>query len=77
MPITQAQKTRIDAENRFGLAILALDAVGELCNEAANGQPNQGLSHVSGDKLACLIGILVAEMRHVEAALDHARQIEA
>lgn len=57
----KADAARLDAISRLDLALGALDAVKELCNEAAGAQ--RGLHCVDGDNLACLLGLIINEMR--------------
>lgn len=60
--IDNARARYIDFHNRMGLAIGALDAVRDLCCEAAQTEGNT-LGHVDADNFACLLGLIVDEMR--------------
>ncbi len=53
--------------DRVGLALNALDAVRELCREAATKLGNT-LGHVDADNFACLLGLIVDEMRDAHDA---------
>jgi hypothetical protein len=58
------------AHSRLHLALNSLDAVHELCVEAANGQPTATLAHVGADNLASLLGLIVDEMRAAQHDLE-------
>lgn len=56
----------IDAQNQLDIAINALDAVRDLCCEAAYGQSGEGLHLVNADNFACLLGLILDEMRSAQ-----------
>jgi hypothetical protein len=68
--ITIEAARHIEAQNRLALAVQALSAVRDLCCEASNAGPGSTLHHVDADHFACLLGILLDEMREAEAGLS-------
>lgn len=59
--ISEAADSRVKPEIRMDLAINALNAVSDLCCEAAHA--DKTLANVNADNLACLLGLIIDEMR--------------
>ena len=52
--LTGEQITKVE------LAVLAMDAVSSLCSQIP---PHQALDQVSGESMACLLDLIIAEIR--------------
>lgn len=61
--ITEAVAQKVEAHNRLDMALNALDAVRDLCVGTASLQPTTALDMVNADNFACLLGMIVDEMR--------------
>lgn len=69
---TITEMEALAASNRIDLAVNALDAVRDLCIEAAGSRCNT-LGHVDADHFASLLGLIVDEMRSAQEDIDEYR----
>ena len=65
--------TSAEGQNRLHMALNALDAVRDLCIEAAQASRNT-LGHVDADNFASLLGLIVDEMRTAQEELDQSEK---